>query len=136
MDNLNYLAPESFDQAVIAKSQHAENSRVIAGGTDLLLRMRDKVVAPSVLIDLRHTSLNKILVSNDAMSLGASVSLSQILENSEITQHFPALQTACREFAGPNWWDVPMSIELDANFKGDFLTALAKKSFKVDEPNL
>ena len=71
MDNLNYLAPESFDQAVIAKSQHAENSRVIAGGTDLLLRMRDKVVAPSVLIDLRHTSLNKILVSNDAMSLGA-----------------------------------------------------------------
>jgi len=101
MDNLNYLAPESFDQAVIAKSQHAENSRVIAGGTDLLLRMRDKVVAPSVLIDLRHTSLNKILVSNDAMSLGASVSLSQILENSEITQHFPALQTACREFAGP-----------------------------------
>ena len=101
MEEFNYLAPESFDQAVVAKSQHAEKSRVIAGGTDLLLRMRDKVVAPSVLIDLRHTSLDKILISNGVMILGASASLSQILENSEITQHFPALQTACREFAGP-----------------------------------
>ena len=101
MGTLDYIAPKSFDDAVKVKEQYGAKARVIAGGTDLLLRMRDKVISPSVLIDLRHTSPDIIQLSDDVLSLGASVSLSQVLENTEITEHFSALQTACREFAGP-----------------------------------
>ena len=101
MGTLDYIAPKSFDDAIKVKEQHGANARVIAGGTDLLLRMRDKVISPSVLIDLRHTSLDNIILSENFLSLGASVSLSQVLENVEIEKHFSALQTACREFAGP-----------------------------------
>ncbi len=83
------------------KKDRGAAARVIAGGTDLILRMRDKVLSPSLLIDLRRLSLDGILLTDEGLSLGAYVSLSQVLESADIEKHFPALPAACREFAGP-----------------------------------
>lgn len=83
------------------KKDRGAAARVIAGGTDLILRMRDKVLSPSLLIDLRRLSLDGIALTDEGLSLGAYVSLSQVLESADIEKHFPALPAACREFAGP-----------------------------------
>ena len=101
MNNLEYIAPESLDKALGLKQAHGENARLIAGGTDLILRMRDKVYSPSLLLDLRKTSLNTISPGDDELRVGAYVNLSQILEHSVIASSFPALAEACRPFAGP-----------------------------------
>jgi carbon-monoxide dehydrogenase medium subunit len=83
------------------KKKIGADARVIAGGTDLILRMRDAVLSPSMLIDLRRISLDGIELFGDAMRLGAFVSLSQVLESEDVEKYFPALPAACREFAGP-----------------------------------
>jgi carbon-monoxide dehydrogenase medium subunit len=83
------------------KKESGAEARVIAGGTDLILRMRDRVLSPSLLIDLRALSLGDIEVGDDELRIGASVSLSQVLENTDTQRLFPALVVACREFAGP-----------------------------------
>jgi carbon-monoxide dehydrogenase medium subunit len=83
------------------KNERGTEARVIAGGTDLILRMRDNVLSPTTLIDLRRLSLNDIAFSDDGLILGAFVSLSQVLESADIENYFPALPAACREFAGP-----------------------------------
>jgi carbon-monoxide dehydrogenase medium subunit len=96
-----YAAPTSISDALRLKNERGADSRVIAGGTDLILRMRDKVLSPALLVDLRHLSLDGISFSNEGLSLGASVSLSQVLESADIEKNYPALPSACREFAGP-----------------------------------
>ncbi len=83
------------------KKDRGAAARVIAGGTDLILRMRDKILSPSLLIDLRLVALDSITLSDGGICLGAFVSLSQVLESADIEKYFPALPAACREFAGP-----------------------------------
>jgi len=95
------MTPASLDDALSIKKDRGAAARVIAGGTDLILRMRDKVLSPSLLIDLRRLSLDGIARTDEGLSLGAYVSLSQVLESADIEKYFPALPAACREFAGP-----------------------------------
>jgi len=96
-----FIAPASLDDALGIKSERGMEARIIAGGTDLILRMRDKVLSPSLLIDLRRLSLDAIEFSDAGLKLGAYSSLSQVLESAEIEKSYPALPAACREFAGP-----------------------------------
>jgi len=96
-----YIAPASLDDALSIKSERGANARVIAGGTDLILKMRDRVFTPDLLIDLRHVSLDTISASDSEIRLGASVTLSQILADTVIAGKYPALASSCLEFAGP-----------------------------------
>ncbi len=101
MNNLEYTAPATLEEALRIKKERGANARVIAGGTDLILRMRDKVFSPALLIDLRRTPLDTISLTTDEMRLGAYVDLSQVLASADIARMFSALPSACREFAGP-----------------------------------
>lgn len=96
-----YIAPASLGEALSIKRDRGAGARVIAGGTDLILRMRDRILSPSLLIDLRQVALDGITLSDDGICLGAFVSLTQVLESADINKFFPALPAACREFAGP-----------------------------------
>jgi carbon-monoxide dehydrogenase medium subunit len=96
-----YTAAASLAEALRMKKDRGADARVIAGGTDLILRMRDEVLTPSLLIDLRRISLDGIVRRDDELRLGAFVSLSQLLESDDMAHYFPALPAACREFAGP-----------------------------------
>ena len=101
MNRIEYTAPAALEDASQIKKQRGAEARVIAGGTDLILRMRDKVLSPAVLIDLRRIGMDGITLAADEMRLGAFVTLSQILDNADIARLYPALREACREFAGP-----------------------------------
>ncbi|MCP4299495.1 MAG: xanthine dehydrogenase family protein subunit M [Gammaproteobacteria bacterium] len=96
-----FITPVSLDQGLEIKREHGTEARVIAGGTDLILRMRDKLLSPAVLIDLRRASLDAIAPSSDYLGLGASLSVSGVIENADIARMFPALAAACSKFAGP-----------------------------------
>ena len=101
MSVAEFITPASLGDALSIKKDRGAAARVIAGGTDLILRMRDKILSPSLLIDLRLVALDSITLSDGGMCLGAFVSLSQVLESADINRLFPALPAACREFAGP-----------------------------------
>ncbi len=97
----DYTAPASLQAALDLKTLHGADARIIAGGTDLLLRMKENAVTPKLLIDLRRVSLDKISCTEDEMSLGARVTLSRVLDNASVASLFPALGEACRHFAAP-----------------------------------
>jgi len=101
MTTPEYTAPAGLAEALQVKQERGAAARVIAGGTDLILRMRDKVLSPSLLIDLRKISLHDIRHEGGETRLGACVSLTQVLESAAINSRYPALCAACREFAGP-----------------------------------
>ena len=101
MNGPAYIAPASLDDALSIKREHGAGARIIAGGTDLILRMKDNVLSPDLLIDLRLLSLDTIASHAGGMHLGAGVTLSQILADGGLASKYPALVEACGEFAGP-----------------------------------
>ena len=101
MTNPQYVAPESLADALRLKGEHGAGARVIAGGTDLILRMRDRDFTPDLLVDLQGIQLGEISHSKDGILIGPSVTLTQILAHEELARRFPALIEACRPFAGP-----------------------------------
>lgn len=101
MNVAEYIAPHSLPDALGIKQEQGANARVIAGGTDLILRMAEQVLTPGMLIDLRRVALDGISAVDGELQIGASTTLTQILESAEIVQAIPALAEACRQFAGP-----------------------------------
>jgi len=63
--------------------------------------MRDRVLTPGLLVDLRRIPMAEIDSTGVGIRIGPSVTLSQILAHDDIAKRFPALIEACRPFAGP-----------------------------------
>ena len=53
MKEFEYLAPESMQQALEWLNTHRGRARILAGGTDLYLRLRKGVFLPDYVIDLK-----------------------------------------------------------------------------------
>ena len=53
MTDIQYLAPQTLDEAVSAFAAAAGAARILAGGTDLLVQMRAGVLRPGTIIDIK-----------------------------------------------------------------------------------
>lgn len=56
LPKFEYLAPKTIDEAVSLLSQHNGEAMPIAGGTDLLLKMKRREVIPPYLVGLKNIS--------------------------------------------------------------------------------
>ncbi len=53
MKNFEYFAPETTEEAIRLLDEHGEAAKPLAGGTDLLIFMRDQKITPDVIVDLK-----------------------------------------------------------------------------------
>jgi carbon-monoxide dehydrogenase medium subunit len=61
MPNIELLQPKSTEEAVSLLYQHQDDCKIIAGGTAMVIMLRNRLIAPSVLLSLgRLTSLSYI----------------------------------------------------------------------------
>ena len=78
------------------------DSKLLAGGTDLLPNMRRGIERPLVLIELgRVAALGEIAFGGDEASLGAGVTISRLARDATIARRFPAIAQAAASIAGP-----------------------------------
>lgn len=101
MNKPDYLAPQSLQDALKALTEQTEDAQIIAGGTDLIPRMRSGMVAPTLLVDLRLLDLKGIEIKGDWICIGACTTHTDILESDLLAEHCPALVEAAEEIAGP-----------------------------------
>ena len=74
---------------------------VLAGGSNLMLDLRARKTRPERVISLdRLDELRGISVAGDRITLGARVSISDILASTEVAEFAPSLIDAARLFAG------------------------------------
>ena len=73
MKDFEYFDPTSVGEAVALLRQHAGSAKVLAGGTDLFLRMHRRVVLPDVVVDLKRIAeLAELRYSaQDGLRIGA-----------------------------------------------------------------
>lgn len=88
-----YLAPKTLAEAVEMHSGNGKNSCIMAGGTDLLIKMGLKALHPQYVIGLNSIKdIDKISrKSGGEIAIGAMTKLSSIVENNEVEKSFPAL---------------------------------------------
>ena len=80
-----------------------EQSAILAGGTDLLALMKDDVVAPNRLVNIKQLDpLRGIAYQpGNGLRLGALTTLAEIADDATVRQHYPVLAEAAIEAASP-----------------------------------
>jgi carbon-monoxide dehydrogenase medium subunit len=131
-----YLKPDTLKEALALLSEHQGECKVIGGGQSLLILMRQGLVTPAYLIDIKHLDeLNSITFDEkDGLKIGATTT-HRTIENSEtVRAHFPVLVEMEQNVASiqtRNWGTIggnlahadpagdpgPVLMALDASFK-------------------
>src|SRR5882757_2344768 len=91
----------TLNDVVKARAAHA-GSRLLGGGTDLMVNIRRGIVAPDVLIDVNHVAeLRALKAEADAIEIGAAVTLTELAAHPDVTRHYPVVAQAAAFVAGP-----------------------------------
>ena len=96
LKNFEYFDPTSVGEAVQLLRQHAGQAKVLAGGTDLFLRMRRRALLPEVVVDLKRIAeLSELRYSaQEGLHIGATVTHGEVVDHPAVQQHYGALATA------------------------------------------
>jgi len=88
----DYRRPASLEEAIGILSEYPGSARLLAGGTDLVAWLRDDVVAPDMLIDIKDVpGLGEITVDDGVLSIGSLVTFTELIESSLVREHAPLL---------------------------------------------
>lgn len=94
MKNFNYIRATSTKDA-IQKASQEKTANFIAGGTNLIDRLKVFLEEPSQLIDISRLNLNRIdRTSDGGLRIGALVSNTAVADNPEIRSNYPLLSRA------------------------------------------
>ena len=95
MEAFAYARPTSREEALGHLSASFEESAVLAGGTDLLSLMKNYVVAPKRLVDIRGvTEFGGITRNAGGARIGSTVTLQELAGDSGMQKDFPGLVAA------------------------------------------
>jgi len=94
------LVPDSLSAALSMLELHGPDAKVMAGGTDLQVGMKQGVYAPRTLIDISGLSeLRGISIEGDYLRIGAGTTISAILSSPLTAGHVPLLKQGLSHIA-------------------------------------
>jgi xanthine dehydrogenase YagS FAD-binding subunit len=103
MRAFEYASPATKEQAVGLLSDSFNNAAILAGGTDLLALMKDDIVHPRRLVNVKELKELRGITwrAHTGLHIGALATLHEISEHAEVRRQFPALAEACADAASP-----------------------------------
>jgi len=92
LPTFEYLSPKTVQEACSLLAQHGDKAKVLAGGTDVLNVMKDRVISPEYVVGLRAiTDLDYINADADGIKIGALTTLATLMKSSVIQEKLPSL---------------------------------------------
>lgn len=103
MRAFEYASPATKEQAVSLLGNNWADADILAGGTDLLALMKDDVITPKRLVNIKDIKeLRGIsVVSGRGLRIGALVTLQELADHPQVRKTFPLIAKAAGEIAGP-----------------------------------
>ena len=91
-----YLRPGSIAEALSMRCEHAGCSVLFNGGTDIVIQLRDRLIKPDYVIDIKHIDgLKKITFSKEeGLFIGACATMNEIGGNEYVKTYYPFLAEA------------------------------------------
>ena len=100
LPRFEYVRPKTIEGAVAAIAPPNRKTKILAGGTDLLVNMKYRVVCPDTVVSIKHIpELCAISSANGHMAIGACANLTDLANNKSMMEKFPAFHKAVRAVA-------------------------------------
>ncbi|MEW6424075.1 MAG: xanthine dehydrogenase family protein subunit M [Bacillota bacterium] len=100
--NFLYFEPATVAQAIADLKESGAGAWRLAGGTDLLVRMKRREINPDALVNLKSIpELAGTGAEESGFRLGALTTVAALLRNEEAGRLFPALRQAAAVMASP-----------------------------------
>jgi carbon-monoxide dehydrogenase medium subunit len=101
LPKFEYLAPKTIEEALAILKDLKDQARVMAGGTDILVQMKNREITPAYLVGIKNiSSLDYIEYGpNDGLRFGALSTVGSIENSSLIQKKYNILAQAVRSMA-------------------------------------
>ncbi len=96
MHTFAYARPTLLADAVALLETHGPDARLLAGGTDLIIRLRDGTARPGVVIDIKRIAEMRPSIREEAgcLVIGAGTVMTDIAADERVRRSYPALAEA------------------------------------------
>lgn len=103
MVRFEYLEPKSLPKAVAYLSQHGNEARILAGGTDLIRALKLRTVRPRYLVNIKYIpKISQIAYSSrTSLKIGAVCTMGSLEYSPVVKQRSPALLEAVHLLGSP-----------------------------------
>ena len=114
MKDFNYAAPRSLGEAHSILAQQNRGVKFLAGGTDILVQLREGQRQTQLVVDVKQIpELLALRWQNDGgLYLGAAVPCIRIYRNQQLAHSYPAISDAARIIGG---WQIQSRATLGGN---------------------
>ncbi|BCG96442.1 FAD binding domain-containing protein [Mesorhizobium sp. 131-2-1] len=94
---MRYIRPHSIDDAVGLLAGSSGTAAILAGGSDLLVRMKGGFIEPDLIVDIKAIDgLSEIRESAEGFSIGAAVPCAVLGENASVRKAWPGVVEAAK----------------------------------------
>jgi len=98
LPKFNYFSPETLDETLELLDTYKDDAKILAGGTDLLVRMKKGLLKPKVLISLKALDeLSYIKQQKGVLKIGARTPLAELIASDLVQKNAHALYQACKK---------------------------------------
>ena len=104
MKNISIYRPTTVEEAIQLLSRHGTDAGVYAGGTDLLIRLKNRLKqAPTYLVDIKKIDNLRYIKedSQGGVSIGTATKLSELAESELLQKKYPMLVQAINMISSP-----------------------------------
>ena len=105
MKSFAYAAPQSIEEATALLSDKWGLTEILAGGTDLVTCLKQRITQPERVVSLRNvaqlkgiglTRVENLGIANTTLRFGAMTTLAELANSQDAQSHFPSLTAAVR----------------------------------------
>ncbi|MFL2628033.1 MAG: FAD binding domain-containing protein [Dehalococcoidia bacterium] len=99
---IDYSSPETLAEALTLLNEYQKDAGILAGGTDLIVKMRADRINPGQIIDIKSIpELNQVNInSNNDLTIGSAIPCYKIYNNSDIMNLRPELKDSASIIGG------------------------------------
>ncbi len=92
MKEIDYIAPATLAEAVKLLAERGDRARVLAGGTDIIVQVRENRRDLDLLVDIKRIpEVNELKLDSTGLTVGAAVPCYRLGENRDIAAAYPGL---------------------------------------------
>ncbi len=101
LPSFDYVRASALDEVTRLLEEHGDEARLLMGGTDLFVRMRDGFIHPQIVVDVKHLpGMRDILYDEQTgLTVGAAATMNEVARHPAVQTHYPLLAEAANSVA-------------------------------------
>jgi carbon-monoxide dehydrogenase medium subunit len=102
MAEFEYFEPKDLQEACNLLDVYKDEAVILAGGTDLLVKIKEEILEPRYVINLKRIpGLSSITYDEEGLKIGALTLFRDIFLSGAIKDNYPALHLAAQKMGSP-----------------------------------